>query len=57
MTLVEPAYLQPGDQVVVGKECARIRAIDGPDLIGAFDIYLDNDSHKVISEPVQVLIG
>lgn len=57
MTLVEPGLLQPGDQVVVGKDCARIRAIDGPDLVGAFDVYLDNDSHAVISEPVQVLIG
>lgn len=53
---VEPAMLQPGDLVTIGSESAHIKAIDGPDLVGAYDLYLDNNSHKIVSEPIPVRI-
>lgn len=53
---VEPAMLQLGDLVTIGSESAHIKAIDGPDAIGAYDLYLDNNSHKIVSEPVPVRI-
>lgn len=53
---VEPAMLQLGDLVTIGSESAHIKAIDGPDVIGAYDLYLDNNSHIVVSEPVTVRI-
>lgn len=53
---VEPAMLQLGDLVTIGSESAHIKAIDGPDAVGAYDLYLDNNSHKIVSEPVPVRI-
>ena len=45
MSLVptEISLVQPGDQIVVAAQEWHIKSFDGPDRIGTYDLYLQDD--------------
>jgi len=58
MTIVTPDKVQSGDQVSLNGETMVVKAIDGPDYVGAFDFYLTDGSkivHKVITDSIAIL--
>lgn len=60
MTLVPPQDLLPGDSVIIDNQPMRVKVVDGPDHIGAFDLYLSGDAgecHKIVCDAVQIVNG
>ena len=59
MTIVTPDKVQFGDLVSLNGETMMVKGIEGPDHIGAYDLYLTDGSkivHSVVSDPI-VLVG
>jgi hypothetical protein len=57
---IDPVLLQIGDPVIINQERGTIRAVDGPDNHGTFDVYMDTHngrSHKVVQDFVQVVVA
>jgi len=57
---IDPVMLQMGDPVIIDKDSGTVRAVDGPDHNGTFDIYLDNSSggcHKIVRDVVRLVIS
>jgi len=58
MTVVNPSFIQLGDQVQFGDAVFTVKAVES-DYSGAYDFYLENASgqaHKVVTDSV-TLIG
>ena len=57
---IDPVMLQLGDPVIIDKDMGTVRAVEGPDHNGTFDVYLDNDCggcHKVVQDSVRLVVS
>ena len=43
LTKIEPSGLQPGDPVFIDNTRMIVRAIEGPDNLQTYDLYLSSD--------------
>ena len=60
LTIVKPSALLPGDPVIIDNVRWVIRAIEGPDQLETYDLYLTGDCgdcHKIVRESVQIVIS
>ena len=58
MTLVPPQALMPGDSVIIDNQPLRVKAVEGPDHLDTFDIYLTGDNgdcHKIVHDAVLLI--
>ena len=56
--IVTPDKIQCGDVVKVEGDTGIVKAVDGPDNAGAYDLYITNgvsDLHKVVTDFVAIL--
>ena len=56
--IVTPDKIQCGDVVNVEGATGIVKAVDGPDNAGAYDLYITNgvsDLHKVVTDFVAIL--
>ena len=59
LTQIEPSGLQPGDPVIIDNTRMIVRAIEGPDNLQTYDLYLTSDCgdyHKVVRDPVAIVV-
>jgi hypothetical protein len=58
LTLVRPSQIGYGDSVNIDNQHWIVTGIEGPDSIGAYDLYLIGQdglpAHKVVVEPIQL---
>jgi hypothetical protein len=57
---IDPVMLQMGDPVIIDKDSGTVRAVDGPDHNGTFDIYLNTSNgscHKIVRDVVRLVIS
>ena len=57
---IDPVMLQLGDPVIIGSDMGTVRAVEGPDHNGTFDVYLDNGCggcHKVVQDSVRLVVA
>ena len=59
--LISPQALQPGDQLVTpDNHIWNVKFVDGPDLIGTFDVGLiddqGNSKFEIVNNPVRIIM-
>ena len=58
LTLVRPSQIGYGDTVQIDGRPWTVTGIEGPDSIGAYDLYLvgrdGHPAHKIVVEPIQL---
>ena len=58
LTLVRPSQISYGDSVNIDNQNWTVTGIEGPDSIGAYDLYLVGRDglpvHKIVVEPIQL---
>ena len=60
VTNVDPSALMVGDPVFIDNTRLIVKAIEGPDHLNTYDLYLTGecgDCHKVISDPVAIVVN
>lgn len=57
---VSPDKLQMGDTIVVHQQPCQVKYVDGPDRLGAYDVYVTDPSgqphQEIITEPITIVM-
>lgn len=55
-----PGKLQMGDTIVVHQQPCQVKYVDGPDRLGAYDVYVTDPSgqphQEIITEPITIVM-
>ena len=57
---VSPDKLQMGDTIVVHQQPCQVKYVDGPDRLGAYDVYVTDPTgqphQEIITEPITIVM-